>query len=188
MKKPGNLSYERSFSRVRKETPKDTSSINHELLVKGGYIHQETAGVFTLLPLGKRVVQHIEDILRDEMNGLGAQEVSMPALHPKENWVFSGRWDMVDVLFKVKSRWGGREYALGPTHEEIVTPLAKNRIHSYRDLPLAIYQIQTKFRDEKRAKSGIIRGREFGMKDMYSFHSSEEDLHMTPPAYSKPVS
>lgn len=176
MPRPENLDYRRSFSQVRKEAPRDSSSINHELLIKAGFIKQETAGVFTLLPLGNRVVRNMEEIIREEMNGLGAQELTMPAMHPKENWVKTGRWDVVDVLFKIKSRWGNKEYALGPTHEEIVTPLAKDRIHSYRDLPLAVYQIQTKFRDEKRAKSGIIRGREFGMKDMYSFHSSQEDL------------
>ncbi len=109
------------------------------------------------------------------MNALGAQELLLPALQPKENWDKTGRWDKVDVLFKVKSR-ADKEYALGPTHEEVITPLVKKFVSSYKELPLYLYQIQTKFRDELRAKAGVLRGREFGMKDLYSFHATQEDL------------
>lgn len=128
------------------------------------------------MPLGARVLQKIEKIIREEMDTVGA-EVLMPSLQPKENWVVTGRWDGLDVLFKLKSQHG-YEYALGPTHEEIISPVAKKIIGSYRDLPVAAYQIQTKFRDEARAKSGLLRGREFRMKDLYSFHASQEDLDL----------
>ncbi|MFO0704852.1 MAG: aminoacyl--tRNA ligase-related protein [Candidatus Andersenbacteria bacterium] len=164
-----------SFSRTRKEKPSGAASIGHELLVRGGFIEQELAGVFTMLPFGQRVLQKIEAIVREEMNKTGAQELLMTNLQSKEHWETTGRWKTLDVLFKVPSQHG-REYALGPTAEDVVTPLAKERIKSYRDLPVAVYQIQTKFRDEPRAKSGIIRGREFRMKDLYSFHTDEKDL------------
>lgn len=165
-----------SFSRTRKEKPAGATTISHELLVRGGFIEQELAGVFTMLPFGQRVLAKIEAIVREEMNSTGAQELLMTNLQSKEHWETTGRWKTIDVLFKVPSQHG-REYALGPTAEDVVTPLAKERIKSYRDLPLAVYQIQTKFRDEPRAKSGIIRGREFRMKDLYSFHASEADLN-----------
>ncbi|MBI3120042.1 MAG: hypothetical protein HYZ08_00335 [Candidatus Kerfeldbacteria bacterium] len=163
------------FGKTQKTASKDSSSMNHALLVRGGFMHQEMAGVFTYLPLGLRVLRKIERIVREEMNTLGAQEILMPVLHPKAPWVKTGRWDSVDVLFKVSSSTGG-EYALGATHEEIVTPLVKLFVQSYHDLPVALYQIQTKFRDELRPKSGILRGREFGMKDLYSFHASVNDF------------
>lgn len=160
---------------MSKEEVKTFDSKSHELLVKGGFIDQVASGIFTLLPLGLRTFLKIEQIIRKEMDAIGAQEVLMPSLQPKKNWEISGRWDTVDILYKINSRHGV-EYALGPTHEEIVTPLAKKMIKSYRDLPLALYHFSTKFRDEPRPKSGILRGREFGMKDLYSFHSSKEDL------------
>lgn len=163
------------FSRTSKHAPKDDVSVNARLLEQGGFVHKEMAGVYSYLPLGWRVLQKIENIIREEMNAINAQEILMPALQPKENWEATGRWSGLDVLFKIKSQHDN-EYALGPTHEEIVTPLGKGVISSYRDLPLAVYQIQTKFRDEARAKSGLLRGREFRMKDLYSFHTSEEDL------------
>jgi len=165
-----------SFSKTRKEKPSGVTTISHELLVRGGFIEQELAGVFTMLPLGMKVLQKIEAIVREEMNKTGAEELLMTNLQAKEHWETTGRWKTLDVLFKVPSQHK-REYALGPTAEDVVTPLAKERIKSYRDLPLAVYQIQTKFRDEPRAKSGIIRGREFRMKDLYSFHASEADLN-----------
>ncbi len=168
--------YSRSLSQTRREVPHDASSINHELLMRGGFVSQESAGIYTMLPLGERVVKNIEEIIRNGMQELGAEEVTMPILQAKENWVKTGRWDTVDVLYRLKSRWSNREYGLAPTAEEAVVPVAKNRIQSYKDLPLAIFQIQKKFRDEKRAKSGVIRGREFGMKDMYSFHATPEDF------------
>jgi prolyl-tRNA synthetase len=151
-------------------------SKNAELLLKGGFIDQLSAGVYTYLPLGIRVLHKIEDIIRDEMNRAGGQEILMPVLQPKENWLRTGRWDTLDVLYKFKSFYSKTELALGPTHEEVVAPLAKKYVNSYKDLPLYLYQIQTKFRDEKRPKSGLLRGREFLMKDLYSFHTSEEDL------------
>ena len=151
-------------------------SKNAALLLKGGFIDQLSAGVYTYLPLGIRVLHRIEDIIRDEMNRAGGQEILMPVLQPKENWLRTGRWDTLDVLYKFKSFYSKTELALGPTHEEVVAPLAKKYINSYKDLPLYLYQIQTKFRDEKRPKSGLLRGREFLMKDLYSFHTSEQDL------------
>lgn len=151
-------------------------SKNAELLLKGGFIDQLSAGVYTYLPLGIRVLHKIEDIIRDEMNRAGGQEILMPVLQPKENWLRTGRWDTLDVLYKFKSFYSKTELALGPTHEEVVAPLAKKYVNSYKDLPLYLYQIQTKFRDEKRPKSGLLRGREFLMKDLYSFHANEEDL------------
>jgi prolyl-tRNA synthetase len=151
-------------------------SRNAELLTKAGYIDQLAAGIYTFLPLGKRVLDKISSIIREEMNNAGGQEVTMPVLQPADNWKKTGRWDSLDVLYRFKSHYTKTEYALGPTHEEIVTPLAKNYITSYKDLPLYLYQIQTKFRDEKRAKSGLLRNREFLMKDLYSFHTNEDDL------------
>ncbi len=151
------------------------SSINNDLLLRGGFVDQTSAGVYSFLPLGVVTLANISAIVRDEMEAIGGLEVFLPALHPKENWEQTKRWDTVDILFKINSQTGS-EYALGPTHEEIIAPLAKKHINSYRDLPFAWYQIQTKFRDELRAKAGLLRGREFLMKDMYSFHSNQEDL------------
>ncbi|MEK7479344.1 MAG: aminoacyl--tRNA ligase-related protein [Patescibacteria group bacterium] len=164
------------FTRTRREAPKDETSKNAELLVRGGFAEKIMAGVYALLPLGWRVYQKIEGIIREEMNALGGQEILMPALQPKENWETTGRWGTYDSLFRFTSYYSKIEYALGPTHEEIVVPLVQKQNLSYKDFPFAVYQIQTKFRDEKRAKSGLMRGREFSMKDMYSFHTSEEDL------------
>ncbi|MCL5435803.1 MAG: His/Gly/Thr/Pro-type tRNA ligase C-terminal domain-containing protein [Patescibacteria group bacterium] len=164
------------FLKTSKTQPSDDPSVNARLLEQGGFVQKVMAGVYTFLPLGLRVLAKIEDIVRAEMDKIGAGEVLMPALQPKENWAKTGRWDELDVLFRLKSRHG-YDYALGPTHEEIVTPAALPVISSYRDLPLAVYQIQTKFRDEPRAKSGLLRTREFRMKDLYSFHTDEKDLN-----------
>jgi len=163
------------FGKTRKEFPSDETSKNAKLLIRGGFVDKLQSGVYTYLPLGFRVLKKIENIIRDEMNKAGGQEILMPALHPKENWEKTGRWDSMDDLYKVKDR-SGRENALGPTHEEIVVPLAKQFVSSYKHLPLYVYQIQDKFRMEMRAKSGILRGREFMMKDLYSFHRDEADL------------
>jgi prolyl-tRNA synthetase len=163
------------FLKTSKTKPAEDISVNAILLEQGGFVQKVMAGVYTFLPLGQRVLVKIENIVREEMNALGAGEMFMPALHPKVNWEATGRWSGLDVLFKIKSQHG-YEYALGATHEEIVTPSALPIINSYKDLPLAVYQIQTKFRDEPRAKSGLLRGREFRMKDLYSFHASEQDL------------
>src|SRR3989338_487623 len=163
------------FTKTKKEAPTDEVSKNAEFLVRGGFIHKEMAGVYSYLPLGLRVVKKIENIIREEMGQAGGQEVLLSTLQPKENWEKTGRWNDLDVLYKVTDS-SGRESALGPTHEEIIVPILKNYISSYKDLPAAVYQIQNKFRMELRPKSGILRGREFMMKDMYSFHTSAEDF------------
>ncbi|MGA2417885.1 MAG: aminoacyl--tRNA ligase-related protein [Candidatus Staskawiczbacteria bacterium] len=163
------------FYKTDKNKSAEVESISHDLLTRGGFVDQLMAGVYSFLPLGFRVLKKIENIVRKNMQDAGGQEILMPVLQPKENWVKTGRWNNLDILFKVKGG-GDKEYALGPTHEEVVSPLAKKNIFSYRDLPLAVFQIQTKFRDELRAKSGILRTREFLMKDLYSFHESQEDL------------
>lgn len=162
------------FSKTSKQVPSDEVSVNAQLLIRAGYVDKVAAGVYTFLPLGQRVIDKISAIVREEMDAIGGQEITMPVLHPKANWETTGRWKDFDVLFKVKGASG--EFALGPTHEEIVVPLAKRFISSYLDLPKALYQIQTKFRDEPRAKSGLLRGREFLMKDLYSFHGDEADF------------
>jgi len=164
------------FYKTLKEAPKDAESKSHSFLIRGGFIDQTSAGIYSFLPLGLKVIKRIEKIVREEITREGGQEILMPALTPKDNWKKTGRWETFDALFKLKGL-NEKEYALGATHEEIVTPLAKKNINSYKDLPLAIFQIQTKFRNELRAKSGILRTREFIMKDLYSFHSSEEDLN-----------
>ncbi len=163
------------FTRTVKELPKDETSYNAQALIRAGFIDKVGAGIYTFLPLGLRVLHKIMNIIREEINAVGGQEVLMPALTPKEAWVATGRYDNFDALFKLSGS-DKKEYALGATHEEIVTPLAHKFIFSYRELPLAIYQIQTKFRNEKRAKAGLIRGREFTMKDLYSFHTNQADL------------
>lgn len=150
-------------------------SKNAELLIRGGFIHKEMAGVYSYLPLGLRVLKKIENIIREEMNKVGGQEVLMSSFQPKENWEKTGRWEVMDDLYKVSDA-SGREVALGPTHEEIVVPILKNYVSSHKDFPIYIYQIQNKFRMELRAKSGMLRGREFVMKDMYSFHARAEDF------------
>src|SRR3989344_168024 len=148
------------FYKSNKNKSVTADSISHDLLVRAGYIDQLMAGVYTFLPLGFKVLKNIEKIIRKEMEAIGGQEILMPSLNPKENWVKTGRWDGVDVLFKLKGS-GDKEYALGLSHEEVVSPLAKKVVFSYRDLPLYVFQIQNKFRDELRAKSGILRTREF---------------------------
>ncbi len=153
----------------------DSDSINYRLLTKAGYVLQLMAGVYSYLPLGLKVLRNIEQVVREEMNEVGGLEVLMPTLHPKSIWETTGAWDSVDVLFKLKSRTDN-EYALGQSEEEVVTPLVMSRVQSYKQLPLAVYQIHWKYRDELRAKSGIMRGREFFMKDMYSFHATNEDF------------
>jgi prolyl-tRNA synthetase len=165
----------RLFTRTSKNVPHDTDSANARLLTQAGFVDQEMAGVYTWLPLGLRTLRKVEQIVREEMDMLGAQEIFMPSLQPKEYWETTNRWEGVDILFKLNSQTG-KEYALGCTHEEVVTPLIQKSVGSYKDLPFAVYQINTKFRDELRAKSGVLRGREFRMKDMYSFHTTQESL------------
>ena len=163
------------FTKTQREAPKDEVSLNAQLLIRAGFVDKLMAGVYTYLPLGLRVLDKIKNIIREEINAVGGQEILMPALNPKENWVKTGRWDGLDVLFRLEGA-GGKEYALGASHEEVVTPLVQRFANSYKDLPVAVYQIQDKFRNEPRAKSGLLRGREFSMKDLYSFHANEKDL------------
>ncbi len=163
------------FVKTSKQAPADATSINHQLLVRAGFVDQLMAGVYSYLPLGLRVLRKIENIVREEMDKIGGQEVLMPILHPAEIWKTTGGWDKIDILFKIKSRTDN-EYALGQSEEEVVTPLVMQFLKSYKDLPQAVYQIHWKYRDELRAKSGILRGREFLMKDMYSFHTTQEDF------------
>lgn len=162
------------FTKTRKEAPKDEVAKNAQLLIRAGFIHKEMAGVYSLLPLGLRVVNKINDIIREEINAIGGQELTMSALQNPEIWKASDRWEQ-DVWFKTALSVGG-EIGFGWTQEEAITRIASHYVHSYRDLPFSAYQIQTKFRNEERAKSGILRGREFLMKDLYSFHTSQEDL------------
>jgi prolyl-tRNA synthetase len=162
------------FLRTLPQAPRDEISINAKLLVRGGFVDKLSAGVYTLLPLGLRVLNKIIQIIRKEMMAVGGQEIFLPALHPKENWLKTGRWKTYEDIYKLKEN--EKEYALGPTHEEVISPLVKKYVSSYRDLPIYLFQFQNKFRRELRAKSGIIRLREFLMKDLYSFHADQEDL------------
>lgn len=151
------------------------TTAGHKMAVKAGYIYQTFQGGYTLTPLGWRVVRNIENIIRDEMDAVDGQEILMPVVSGAELWRESGRYDTVDVLAKFKGR-GGAEYVLNPTHEEVVTDFIKSVLTTYRQLPFMVYQIQTKFRDELRVRAGLIRTREFIMKDAYSFHTSQADL------------
>ena len=163
------------FAKTTKNIPKDETSYNAQALLRAGFIDKVGSGIYNYLPLGRIVLDKICQVIREEMDAIGGQEILMTALVPKENWQTSERWDNFDVLFRLSGN-DQREYALGATHEEVVTPLAGKYIASYKDLPFSVYQIQTKFRNEKRAKAGLLRGREFLMKDMYSFHVDYEDL------------
>ncbi len=163
------------FLKTSKTAPADDVTVNAKLLEQAGFVEKLMAGVYSYSPLGLRVLRKIEDIIRQEMNAVGGQELLMPMLHPKAIWQKTGGWKKIDVLFKLKSRTE-KDFALGQSEEEVVTPLVMKRINSYKDLPVAVYQIHWKFRDELRSKSGILRGVEFLMKDMYSFHESQEDF------------
>jgi len=167
------MRYRRLLLPTLKEAPSDATSQSHVLLLRAGYIRKAGAGIYSFLPLGVRVLRKIETIVREEMNRAGAQELLMPALLPAEYFRETGRWELFgDILFRLKDR-KGTDYHLGPTHEEIVTDLARHEIKSYRDMPKNLYQIQTKFRDEPRPRGGLLRCREFSMKDAYSFDSDE---------------
>jgi len=165
------------FTKTRKDAPKDEVSKNAQLLIRAGYIHKEMAGVYSYLPLGLRVFNNIIRVIREEMNAIGGQEVVLTALQNPAPWKKSGRWDdsAIDVWFKTALKGGG-ELGLGTTHEEPLTALMSEYVSSYKDLPRAVYQFQTKFRNELRAKSGIMRTREFVMKDLYSFSRSEAEF------------
>lgn len=164
------------FTKTRKEAPKDEVAKNAELLIRAGYIHKEMAGVYAYLPLGLKVLEKVNNIIRDEMNKVGGQEILLTTLQEKETWEKTNRWsdDVVDNWFKTKLK-NDTELGLAFTHEEPLTQLMKEHIRSYRDLPCYPYQIQTKFRNESRAKSGLMRGREFLMKDLYSFSRDEKE-------------
>jgi len=164
------------FVRTLRDDPADAELASHRLLVRAGYIRRAAPGIYSWLPLGYRVLRNVERIVREEMDAIGAQEVHLPALLPREPYEASNRWtDYGDNIFRVKDRKGG-DYLLGPTHEEMFTLLVKDLYSSYKDLPLWIYQIQTKYRDEQRPRAGILRGREFVMKDSYSFDVSDDDF------------
>lgn len=164
------------FTKTKKEAPKDEVSKNAQLLIRGGYIYKEMAGVYAYLPLGLKTFKKIEQIIREEMNMIGGQEVVLTALQSKETWEPTNQWDdeQVDVWFKTQLK-NGTELGLGVTHEAAITNMIKDSISSYRDLPKYVYQFQTKFRNETRAKSGIMRCREFVMKDLYSFSKNKEE-------------
>lgn len=167
--------YSNLFGKTVKSYPKDEVSTNAKLLLKAGYVDKLMSGSYSLLTLGRLVEKKIENIIREEMNGIGAQEVLMPLLHPKSIWNETGRWDSAkDVMYQFEK--DGKEFALSFTHEEVVMDLIRKHASSYRDLPIKIYHFSTKFRDEPRAKSGILRGREFLMKDLYSAHLTQEDM------------
>ncbi len=165
------------FTKTRKDAPKDEVSKNAQLLIRAGYIHKEMAGVYSFLPLGLRVFNNIVNVIREEMNAIGGQEITLTALQEPKVWEKSGRWsdDAIDVWFKTKLK-NGSELGLGTTHEEPLTALMTEYISSYKDLPRYVYQFQTKFRNELRAKSGIMRVREFVMKDLYSFSKTEKEF------------
>ncbi|WP_078900503.1 proline--tRNA ligase [Streptomyces sp. SBT349] len=163
------------FTTLR-EAPADAETSSHRLLLRAGYVRRAAAGIFSWLPLGKRVLDNVARVVREEMDAIGGQEVLLPALLPREPFDVSGRHgEYGELLFRLKDRKGG-DYLLGPTHEEIFTQLVKDQCTSYRDLPLILYQVQTKYRDEARPRSGVLRGREFQMKDSYSFDTDEEGL------------
>lgn len=165
------------FTKTTKTVPADESSLNAKLLIRAGYVHKEMAGVYAYLPLGLRVLEKIKAIVREEMNDIGGQELLMTNLQPKAVWQTTSRWDddVVDIWFKTKLQ-SGEDIGLAWSHEEPILNMLQDYVHSYKDLPVAVYQFQTKLRNELRAKSGIMRGREFLMKDMYSVHATKEDL------------
>jgi len=159
-----------------KEVPADAEVISHQLMLRAGLIRRLAAGVYNWLPTGMRVLHKVQQIVREEMNRSGAQEVLLPGVHPAELWQQSGRWEKYGPeLLRIQDRHQ-RDFCLSPTHEEVITQLVKNEVRSYRQLPLNFYQIQTKFRDEIRPRFGIMRGREFIMKDAYSFNINEDSL------------
>ena len=167
------------FIPTMREVPSEAEALSHQLLLKAGLIKQSTSGIYSYLPLATRVLNHISKIIREEMENIDAVEILMPALQQAELWEESGRWGAYGPeLMRLKDR-NGREFALGPTHEEVVTSIVRDELKSYKQLPLTLFQIQSKFRDEKRPRFGLLRGREFIMKDAYSFHADEASLDQT---------
>ncbi|MFQ5900689.1 MAG: proline--tRNA ligase [Thermodesulfobacteriota bacterium] len=169
------MRFTRAFIPTLKEAPSDAETVSHRLMLRAGMIRKLASGIYNLLPLGFRVIKKVEGIIREEMDRAGAQEVLMPMVIPAELWKESGRWDIYGKeLLRLKDRHD-RAFCLGPTHEEVITDMVRREVRSYRELPLNLYQIQTKFRDEIRPRFGLMRGREFIMKDAYSFHRGEDD-------------
>ncbi|MFB7289552.1 proline--tRNA ligase [Actinacidiphila glaucinigra] len=170
------LRMSRLMLKTLRDDPADAETASHKLLVRAGYVRRSSAGVWTWLPLGKRVLENVARVVREEMDAIGGQEVLLPALLPRENYEVTGRaGEYGDLLFQLRDRKGA-DYVLGPTHEEIFTQVVKDQCTSYKDLPVILYQIQTKYRDEARPRSGVLRGREFQMKDSYSFDTTDEGL------------
>ena len=162
-----------------KENPTDAEIKSHQLLVRAGYIRQIASGIYSFLPIGRRVLNKVENVVREEMEKIGAHEMMMPALEPSELWKETGRWDTFgSELMRLNDRHN-REFALGATHEEVITSLVRHEVKSYKQLPLTVFQIQNKFRDEARPRFGLLRGREFLMKDAYSFNESYSSLDET---------
>ncbi|PIQ99538.1 MAG: proline--tRNA ligase [Nitrospinae bacterium CG11_big_fil_rev_8_21_14_0_20_45_15] len=173
------MKYSQLFIPTLKEAPADAETASHQYMVRAGLIRQLASGIYSTLPLGLRVLRKIENIIREEMNNIGGQELFLPSIQPAELWKESGRWDFYGKeLLRIRDRHD-REFCYGPTHEEVITDLVRKEVHSYKQLPLTFYQIQTKFRDEVRPRFGIMRGREFSMKDAYSFHADEESVNKT---------
>ena len=180
------------YAPTLKEDPAEAELASHRLLLRAGMIRKTAAGLYSYLPLAWRSIRKIEAVIRDEMEGIGAQEMMVPILTPAELWHESGRWDAYGPeLMRISDRHG-REFALGPTHEETFTDLVKNELRSYKQLPCTLYQIQDKFRDEMRPRFGLMRGREFIMKDAYSFSATQESLQecyeQEKAAYARPSS
>ncbi|MFW7395606.1 proline--tRNA ligase, partial [Vagococcus fluvialis] len=164
------------FMPTLREVPSDAEVISHKMLLRGGYIRQVSSGYYSYLPLAYRVIRKLEDIMREEFDKIGANEMLLPAVVPADLWKESGRYATYgDALLKLQDS-NGKDFILGPTHEETFTDLVRNDIASYKKLPMSLYQIQAKYRDEKRPRFGLLRGREFIMKDAYSFHSTKESL------------
>jgi len=173
------LRFSKLYAPTIKEVPSEADLKSYELLVRGGFIRKVAAGFYNYLPLGMRVLQKITDIVKEEMDLAGCQEMLMPIMQPAELWKKTGRWDDYGPeMMKVNDRHQ-REFTLGPTHEEMITSAVKNELVSYKALPITLYQINTKFRDDSRPRFGLLRGREFIMKDAYSFHSDEKSLDET---------
>ncbi len=173
------MHYSKLFIPTLKENPADAEVVSHKLMVRAGLIRQAASGIYSVLPLGLRVLRKVEQIIREEMNGIGGQEVFLPSVQPAELWQESGRWELYGKeLLRLKDRHD-RDFCYGPTHEEVITDIVRKEVKSYRQLPVILYQIQTKFRDEVRPRFGVMRGREFTMKDAYSFHSDEKSTQTT---------
>jgi len=173
------MKWTRALIPTHKEDPSDAETTSHRLMLRAGLMRKLTSGVYNYLPLGWRAIRKVEKIVREEMDAAGCQEILMPVISPAELWRETGRWDVYGKeLWRVRDR-NGRDFALGPTHEEVVTDIVRNEIRSYRELPFTLYQIQTKFRDEVRPRFGVVRAREFIMKDAYSFHRDEASLGET---------